>query len=271
MERISSRSSSGEALQTSVGGEFGVANILNLLRISATGSRSRSRSADDATERSQERYHTYGSLLHKLRRALDEEGILRRNPKDAAPGDFIEVSGVFRSSPLAASLRTMSRLIDLFGAMAGGTSTSGRQKGKSNARGESQGSDSMPGRREITQMQGMLEGILNDVELGDIRTLVVDLDRDEAYTAVTSIFVEYLRDQTMTELAYREYRLPGKVVGNLKGTGETIDLLRGTGISGAGDEALSSFENGAEWARPAGDGTSDFLSALEVLPIAVYV
>ena len=106
--------------------------------------------------------------------------------------------------------------------------------------------------------------------------MVVETTDGSGYRVVTSIFVEYLRDSTMTELAYREFRLLGKVVRHLPSSSESIDLLRGTALGGVAEATLGELLQGFKEAQMAGlnlpaietriDGP-----ALEVLPIAIFV
>jgi len=103
----SEKSTLGEA-----GAEFGVPNVLNLLKVKLGGSLSSRKQQETGEEKEAERYHTYGSLLYRLRAFLDENRLTKRPCESAedwktiAPSDFVEVHGVFRPNPIVDSLQT---------------------------------------------------------------------------------------------------------------------------------------------------------------------
>jgi hypothetical protein len=86
---------------------------------------------------------------------------------------------------------------------------------------------------QMTQIRQFMKGVLSDIEKENIRTFVIDMLSPKGGSAVVLLYTNYLRDQTMTEIEHKEYRLLGKVVRKIEeGSDETIDLLRGTGLGG---------------------------------------
>jgi hypothetical protein len=94
------------------------------------------------------------------------------------------------------------------------------------------------------------------------------------HKAVLSLFIEYLRDPTMTEIAHKEYRVLGKVVRKIAESEENaIHLLRGTGLGGIGKQAL---EQMAAMMQIQGMNLPKIETeikgpALEVVPMAIFV
>src|SRR5215203_654123 len=68
VEKVTSRTSTSSekdrSAQAEAGTEFGIPNVLSLLKIKLGGTLSAKRSEEAGEEREIERYHTYGSLLH---------------------------------------------------------------------------------------------------------------------------------------------------------------------------------------------------------------
>ena len=119
VERLSSQESLSADRKSEVGGEFGVANVLNLLKLNLRGSKSTGSAESSAQNLETERYHTYGSLLYRLRGILEDEGLIKR-PTDGAESweeigasDFVELHGVFRPNPLAESLATIVKILGI--------------------------------------------------------------------------------------------------------------------------------------------------------------
>ena len=119
-----------------------------------------------------------------------------------------------------------------------------------------------------------IKGIIADLEKENIRTFVVDLIDPPMHKAVLSLFIEYLRDPTMTEIAHKEYRVLGKVVRKIAESEENaIDLLRGTSLGGIGKQAL---EQMAAMMQIQGMNLPKIETeikgpALEVVPMAIFV
>lgn len=273
--RTTTTTGSDKAVVAEAGTEFGVPNVLNLLKIKLGGSLSSKRQQETGEEREAERYHTYGSLLYRLRTFLDSESLIKRPYENSEawqtikPSDFVEVRGIFRPNPLADSLERIDRLIGVFEVLSGLESLSSKQP--SGGRRKSLQSD----RKQMKQIRQFLKGILLDIERENIRIFVIDSTGQVQFPTVVLLFTDYLRDQTMTEISHKEYCLLGKVVRKIEGgSGQAIDLLRGTGLGGIRKETLDDLWNAfnqmegmnlpqvkAEIGGP----------ALEVVPIAIFI
>lgn len=121
VERFTSQADDASSKETEAKGEVGVSNVLSLLKLNLSGSRKAASSSSASSQVETERYHTYGSLLYRLRATLDDAGLIKRVPDtewaDIAPSDFIEVRGVFRPNPLAESLSTVLRMLGIISAV----------------------------------------------------------------------------------------------------------------------------------------------------------
>ena len=111
VEKVTSRTSASlekdRSALTEAGTEFGIPNVLSLLKIKLGGSLSAKKSDEFGEERETERFHTYGSLLHRLRSYLEAEKIVKvldRNDdvwKSIEASNFVEIKGIVRPNPLA--------------------------------------------------------------------------------------------------------------------------------------------------------------------------
>jgi len=272
VEKITTRSNVSKATEVSGGTEFGIANVLSLLKIDLRGLSTKTTDRQSGEERQVERYHTYGSLLNRLRANLEEAGLVRKlldeNSWDsAAASDFIEARGRFIPNPLRASLQTMNRLLDmilLFSDLEFATGSNATQLKKVKQE-----------TRQFLNTRKLFEGIIRDLEHESIQTYIVELTALPDHRIVVSLFTEYLRDRSSTELPYGEFRVLGKAVRNIK-VGDSIDLLRGSALSGVSEEILSQLLNGIRQAGNQGINIPDLVTkvkapAIQVIPIAVYV
>ena len=273
--RTTTTSGSDKSVAAEAGTEFGIPNVLNLLKIKLGGSLSSKREHETGEEKEAERYHTYGSLLYRLRGFLDDKNLTKRPYEDDGvwetiePSDFVEVRGVFRPNPLADSLERIDRLIGIFEVV----SSPGSISPKQSSGGQGRGSQSSG--KQMKQFRQFLKGILSDIERENMRTFVIDASEPSQFPTVVLLFTDYLRDQTMTEISHKEYRLLGKVVRKIEEDAEeAIDLLRGTGLGGIGRETLDKLWN--SFNQMEGMNLPEVRSevsgpALEVVPIAIFI
>lgn len=275
VEKVSTRSSTAGTVESSVGTEFGIHNILSLLKISIGASRSKTKAEEGGEERQLDRYHTYGSLLYKLRSDLLQMGLLKSTDKssevwrDVKPSDFVEFRGRFRPLSLLESLATMGKILDLVQLFSKPQMLAPKDPKTDKKRVR----DKI---KQFEQIKEILKGMISDLEQEDIRTFVVESTDSSGYKAVVSLFIEYLRDRSLTEISNREFRSIGKVVRSISKQNEVIDLLRGTALGGLSDEILTQFTE--IFSRAEGHGlrlpqieTKIKAPALEVVPIAIYV
>ena len=267
-DRNTERSFQGEG-----GTEFGIPNVLSLLKIKLGGSMGTRNSHERTAETQTERFHTYGSLLTRLRAYLYENKlILRSNGRidewwqEVRPSSFVELRGVFRPNPLADGLKTMGKVATLSNSMAGLANTPSQRSTK----------QQKPHQNPLEPIRKMTQDMLADIEKENIRLFVVDLNEDSAIRAVTLLLLDYLRDQSMTEISHKEFTLLGKVVRKLDhNSEEKVKLLQGSGLGSFGKNTLDTFiqafsSMGEELQFPeiqveiAGP-------ALEIVPIAIYV
>jgi hypothetical protein len=279
VEKVTTRTittaGSDKLISAEAGTEFGIPNVLNLLKIKLGGSLSSKKQRETGEEKEAERYHTYGSLLYRLRAFLNDEELIKRPYENSKawetiePSDFVEVHGVFRPNPLADSLERIDRLIGLFEIMSDFSPLPSGQSSGSQRKG-SQGD-----KKQMRQFRQFLQGILTDIEKKNTRTFVIDATGPNQFSTVVLLFTDYLRDQTMAEIGYKEYRLLGKVVRKIEqDSEETIDLLRGTGLGGVGREALEQLWNAFNQMEQMNlpQVKSEISGpALEVVPIAIFI
>lgn len=277
VEKVTTRNISTAGSEKSVlgeaGAEFGVLNVLNLLKVKLGGSLSSKKNLETGEEKEAERYHTYGSLLYRLRAFLDDGELIKRPYENIdawrtiVPSDFIEVHGLFRPNPLVDSLQRIDRLLGLFEVISGFVpQVSTQPAGKKGSQDD---------KKQMKQIRQFFQGILADIEARNTRVFVVDAIEPNQFQVVVLLFADYLRDQTMAEISYKEYRLLGKVVRKVEqDTGDTIDLLRGTGLGGIGKEPLDQLWNAFNQIEQMNlpQVKSEISGpALEVVPIAVYI
>ncbi|MGC1120408.1 MAG: hypothetical protein WBA22_04875 [Candidatus Methanofastidiosia archaeon] len=268
-EKTTTRSFGSSTMELSGGTEFGIQNVLNLFKINLRGSAARDQQS--GKKREVIRYHTYGSLLNHLRISLTESKLIKKivdekSWKDISASDFIEARGEFIPNPLIASLQTINRLFGLFfsnvGLITGGMPSQQKMEMKKQV-------------EEFKAIREIFDSIIKDIRHESIQTYVVKLTELTEHRIVVSLFPEYLRDRTGTELPYGEFKLLGKVAKKLD-KGNSINLLQGSALSGLGEEVLSPFldvlkQVGKEGLRFPEVTTEVEAPAMQIIPIAVYI
>jgi len=275
VEKITTRDTNASASEKSTsvdsGTEFGVLNILNLLKINFSGSTSNKSYYEVDREQQSERYHTYGSLLYRLRSILDKENMIKR-PCDNTQkwdeiktSDFVEIHGMFQPNPLADILGRIIRIVDLSKVndmLLEQTMNNQNRNLKNN-------------KIQNNKIKEILESFLKDVENKNIRMFVVRPSGASCFCTVVNLFINYLRDKSMHEISYKNYFLLGKVVRKIEdNSSETIDLLRGTGLGSLERSVLERMRE--EFNKMEGVNLPQAITeikgpALEVVPIAIFV
>ena len=271
VEKITTRTASSTGSGVTGGTEFGIANVLSILRINLRASASSTRVREAGEARESERYHTYGSLLHQLRGLLEDAAVIRRpsSPEEWAtvkPSDFVEIRGRFIPNPLAASLKMLSQLLSMVRLVGGLDLTPKTQQERKQDQIQV---------KQFEQLQKFFDGLIKDFESSQVQTFVIHATVPPDHRAVVSLFPDYLRDRSVTEIPDAEFTVLGKVVRNL-GAAESINLLRGSALSGLSGEILAhllaAFRNmGEQGIQIPNLVTMVEAPALQIVPISVFV
>jgi hypothetical protein len=281
MERVTSEESRRQSSERSGSGEFGIPSVFHFFKLGLTGKAAKA-AAEGATATTEaEKTHTYGSLLHRLRRYLADEGLIAESfSADAIEvGHFIEFPGVLRPNPFTDSFRRLQRMLGFADvAMAfQGKPASNPQPGKGNRGGAAARPGSSELQRQVKAMGDFITTLTSDVEREGTSTVLVE-HQGSPYKAVVTLFDDYLRDRSMAEVLNREFRVLGKVARHLPtGSNESVDLLASSGVAGFPSEILGQLtssigemagQTGMQMSRPA---TTIDPPVIEIVPIAIYL
>jgi hypothetical protein len=283
--------SSDQSANISGGTEFGIPNFLSLIKVNLGGAFSWNQKNENAEEHTSERYHTYGSLFQRLLHAFKTQRIKTHQTlfqsfdgtstswNTIKPHTFIELQGKFLPNPLTESMGMISGLLNFMNLFtnpaSGGTKNPNRKPQIVQPQNALVPVDSAT-IQQMKQAKDLIQGMLDELEQQDIRTVIVDIQSNTSqYKVVASLFTEYLRDKTLSELLYKDYKLFGKVVGKLENAASSINLLQGTSLRGIDDQSitqmLSAFSmSGSGLNLPTAE-TKISGPALQIVPIAIYV
>ena len=288
VERVTSGQTAGSTSERSGEASFGAPGVFNFFKLGLSGklARSTNNARNDATE--SEITHTYGSLLHRLRRYLIEENLITTvtgdSPAAVQVGKFIEFTGVVRPNPFTATFRQLQRMLNYVSAAAAFGSTPQRAGGSRQNRsggggggGQSGPTASSPTAAQLKAMGEFFEQLTADVEREGTSTVLLRSETTK-YQAIVTLYDDFLRDRSMAELLNREFRVLGKVARHLpEGSPEKVDLLASSGIAGFSPELLGSLSEGvAEMSRSGGaklatPSTVIEPPVVEIVPIAIYL
>jgi hypothetical protein len=288
VEKMTSHStrsrSSDQSIKGEGGTEFGIPNVLNLIKVTLGGALSWRQGREEGEEWESDRYNTYGSLFQRLRSVLTDQGLVKKFDGDPVlwdtiePHDFIELRGKILPNPLTDSLGTIERLLRLFEVFAQVATPKNSRSNKQNHKQVQPSLLTLNNQiplNQVKQIHTFIAGMINQLEGNDIRTIIVDFPLSKNYRAVASLFTEYLRDPSMAELLHKEYKLFGKVVGKISDEASSIDLLQGTALSGISEVKISQLLD--QLNQPNNDlrlpktETAVKAPALQIVPIAIYV
>ncbi|QUH22628.1 hypothetical protein HYG87_02010 [Methanobacterium alkalithermotolerans] len=270
-------------------GNFGI-NVYSLFKLGIEGSKNKIESDESNREVEEGRVHTYGSLMNRLIKNLDEIGVIKRvedqeSWKNIVESDFVELQGTFIPNPIVNSLTRLNNLMNLFikfsekklippyNNLNNPPIPKGipKQKIKDYKKELKRKADG-----DLKNMQSlvtMLKDISIDLENQDYQKYIIELKSLPDHKIVTYLFSEFIRDRSGVELPNGEFKILGKVVRKVEGD-NSIDLLEGTAV-GLSDEIVDGFTGAL------GDMSTNFniqeiyfkvqAPAIQIIPIAVFV
>lgn len=283
VERVAAGLSTSRTSERNGEAEIGMPSLLHFFKLGLSGKLGRSRS-DGATETTEaEKTHTYGSLLHRLRRYIFNEGLVTSPFDDsvAEVGSFVEFYGVVRPNPFTDAFSRLQRMLTFYDVSftIGARSTPVAEPAGRN-RGQAQDRRAQTHNPQATQLRAIKEfinSLTQDVEREGTSTVVVE-NRGSQYKAVVTLFDHYLRDRSMAEILNREFRVLGKIARHLPcGSSESVDLLASSGVAGFPVELLGQLTSSIdEIARTSGmripqPALTVGPPAIEIVPIAFYL
>lgn len=284
VERVTTGQTSGRSSERSGEAEFATPSLFNFFKVGFSGKLGKKSDEGSSETKEAELTHTYGSLLHRLRRYLLEENLVATLSQDAAVpvavGSFIEFTGVVRPNPFTDSFHRLQRMLRFAEVVTSMSQTpTPSPTGNKGNRGQNQGRTTPPSKQssQLKAMEQFFEQLTADVEREGTSTVLID-NNPPQYRAVVTLFDDFLRDRSMAELLNREFRVLGKVARHIPvGSSETVDLLASSGVAGFPPELLSqlsgmmgqlSTESGAQLQTPS---TTIDPPVIEIVPIAIYL
>lgn len=201
-------------------------------------------------------------------------GLLKRITDESSwnnisASDFVEIRGTFTPNPLYASLQKINKVMDLAAVFsnAGALSTGQKKPDKGNPQ---------KGSTDIKTIRNFFLQFIGELEPEGMQTYVVGLDGLPEHKIVVSLLKDYNRDRSNTELPGGNFRMLGKVIRKVNND-ESIDLLRGTGLSGINEDMLKQVLTAFEQMGQQGLNVETKIStkvkapAIQIIPIAIYV
>jgi hypothetical protein len=278
VERVTSGQTRSDASERSGSAEFGAPGVLNFFKLGFSGrlGKSTNRGTSDTTEA--DITHTYGSLLHRLRRYLLEEDLVRTPEVGVEAGTFVEFTGVVRPNPFTSSFRQLQRMLKFVTvALAMQGMPKSPQPGAKPGRGGQGPRQANPQASQLKAISEFLEQLTSDVEREGTSTVLFESQSTED-RAVVTLYEDFLRDRSMAELLNREFRVLGKTARHLpKGSPESVDLIALSGIAGFSPELLAQLTgtmremSNSGVAQIAAPVTEIKPPVIEIVPIAIYL
>lgn len=224
-------------------------------------------------ENRKEKVHTNVSLFSKLRKTLIDENILKSDfvnkfsIDNVHTGDFIEIEGMLKKSPM---IDTMGTFIEVFNTFLGFSEESqlGNKRKSNNQKKENE--------KILEQMKRLYDDLIKT----NTMDLIVDVENSDNVKALLSAQLNHFVNGFESELMDGKYRILGKVI-KIIGDNASINLFRktsfkifqGTVLNGIIDEmnksihSEESFKSGIEIPQIISQITGP---GIIVIPIAIY-
>jgi len=278
-DHVTTASLESNDAQASAGMGFGFGAVMSFFSL-------RDRTIEESNQWTEtERMHTIGSLLHRLRSLLIELNCLtivdsQKVWDSLSNADIVELQGRFQPNSIFASLARLQDIFEFTNKLHQSPSRS--DKSPSSARRSSKQTTptndhaSASGQDESFRMaRHFLDFISTDLSDDQSLLYVVELTDVPDHRAVVSLFPSLLRAKSGIELPEGDFRLLGKVSRVLRDD-ESVDLLRGTKLSGLGSDMIERIIAPLEMIPtsaliPPPIVTHIPAPAITVIPIAVYV
>jgi hypothetical protein len=271
VEQITSFSADSKGSQLSAKGQFGIAELASWFKLNFSGEADKTREQKAGEGRSTERFHTYGSLMNKLRSILEYNNQLTTVTTDklwesAQPSDFVEIRGKFVPNPLHESLESLTRFIEYWVPFSSAIPNVPAQNNPKNILAQTP---------MLRSTYISMRAMLKDIEPEGIHTYIIESAELSEHKVVVKLFSEYIRDRIGRELPYGEFRLLGKVIRKIN-KGDSINLIEGSAFSLLGDEPTTQFLKVFEEIGRSGIKIPKVTPtvagpAMQVIPIAIYV
>ena len=293
---IETRSKETNTINSSKEGNFGI-NIYTLLKLGLKGSSNEGNENEKENQTTNEKSHTYGSLMNRLIQKLHEDNIIKTIENEQSwnkinESDFIELQGKFIPNPIVNSLTKINNLLDLvirfseqklippYNNLDNPSVSEDIQipNGISNKQFVNQFKKELRKNAENQLKQNksikeMLEGITKDLGNENYQKYVIEPKNLPHNKILVYLFNEFIRDCVGAELPFGEFKIIGKVVRKLK-PNESIDLLEGTTV-GLSDEIINGLKS------PLNEMSGQFhipeiftrvnFPAIQIIPIAIFV
>jgi len=287
VERVTSGTTDARTSERSGEASFGAPGVFNFFKLGLSGKLAKTTNAtrDDKTE--SEVTHTYGSLLHRLRRYLIDEQLITtatgQSLTEFQVGRFVEFTGVVRPNPFTASFRQLQSMLDYvsvatsFGNQSSPQQRTGGNKPNRNSGGAQSSRVDGPSSAQLKAMGDFFKQLTADVEREGTSTVLLDSESSK-YRAIITLYDDFLRDRSMAELLNREFRVLGKIARHLpEGSSEKVDLLASSGLAGFSSELLGGLS--AAVAEMSRSGSAKLATpstvieppVIEIVPIAIYL
>lgn len=264
--RITSTEGATDSTARDVGTTFGVSQALSsLLKIDLSAKRTTSAGTTAERELSEERVHTPGSLLFKLRQMLRDKNLIgEKLDADSEPGLIVEFTTTLRRNPIVQLIDNMLAAFRMRAVFADAPVPQQKAKHPPHKPPQSENEKLM---QQFSMFRDeLLSGSTVDIVSGRLESGVA---------AVITLDVEYLADPTMANLVEGRFTVLGKIIRSVPDD-ESINLLRKTAMSllpeGLLIAAFSHFDELSEvqgWNVPKAEWEVHG-PAIHVLPIAIY-
>jgi len=249
-----------DTIGSEIEGSIGTGNAFGLFGLKLGAKLSGSNSQQEQQKVSEERVHTPTSLFAKLLDHLDEKQFINDlssidDLNHMETGSFVRIKGTISVNPLIKTFDSMYHMINLISSISGkgsGNTSSGDMK------------------KVSEQIKKFSEGM-------KVAGLIDLLQKNKnGFDAVSQADIRYFENENIGILENGEYTIVGKVINIVTGGTETINLLRNTSLSLAGDviidQMLASFQT--EEIKKSGINIPSIRSRVNIgvllIPIAIY-
>lgn len=189
----------------------GIGLPTQLLNLGANISKENSSNTENVS--TEEKYHTYGSMMNKVINHLNKKGLIKHFNEDEWDDldlySFVEVSGQFIPNPTSDYFKKIYSLMEFANDLSSFDTNQNNSTNNSNKKNKNKNQ----GKKNNKEIENIIEGIKSVAdyfEKEDSQKFIIETDFN-GY-CILNLFNEYIRDHSGLELPYGNFKVLGKII-----------------------------------------------------------
>lgn len=248
----------------------GIGLPIQLLNLGANISKENSSTTENSS--TEEKYHTYGSMMNKVINHLNNEGKIKHFIEDEWEDldlyNFVEVRGQFIPNPTSDYFKRIYTLMEFAKDLS--SFDINQEYSRNNNKKNKKKNQTKKNNKEFENIIEGIKSVADYFEKEDSQKYIVETDFNGF--CILNLFNEYIRDHSGLELPYGNFKVLGKIIRKNE-EDKKVSLLEGTPYELNDDllKAITEVFESLEGFNLPEIRTELEGKSIQVIPIAIYV